>query len=301
MSSNLEIRLDLGGMSAEGKRPLSRPLQEEQWSAPKVHRRIYENEEGQECLRIRLTGGGGLFANMPQHTGRRSDQGVLDSFVRLADAQPNQIHRFALRFGALEFCVHGEPLGHRPFLLGPLGGTGTAPCWRPTSEQPVELYRDYAREARAVLRAASAVHQKKPVQSEDWKILWVDRMPQRAAKEMQNPASVRFAIEGRVNDWLSWGSVAPRLHWEGDLVDVRLSGRGLWGALARQLTFTVARVKGLAMCHGCGKAYIPSRKPATGSDTWCPGEECQKAARRQAQREYRQRMKTGTAKRKRKT
>ena len=82
MSSNLEIQLDLGGMSADGKRPLSRPLQEEEWSAPRVHKRIYENEEGQECLRIRLAGGEGRFGDMPEHTGRRSDVGVLDSFVR---------------------------------------------------------------------------------------------------------------------------------------------------------------------------------------------------------------------------
>lgn len=294
MSKDLKIQLGRGGMSADGKRPLSRPLQEEEWSAPRVHKRIYENKEGQECLRIRLAGGEGVFANMPEHTGPQTDRGVLDSFVRLADAQPNQIHRFALRFGALEFCVHGLPVGHRP-LLAPLGGPRPANCWTLMTEQPVELYRDYARKARAVLRGASAAHQKKPVQSEDWKILWVDHVPRRAAKETPIPSRTRFAIEGRVNDWLSWGSVAPRFHWEGDRVDVRLNGRGLWGALARQLTFAVARVKRLAMCHGCGRAYTPSRNPATGTLTWCDEEECQKASRRQAQREYRQRMKSGTA------
>ncbi len=300
MSKDLKAQLDLGGMSAKERRRLSRPLQEGQWSAPRVHERIYKNEKGQECLRIRLAGGEGVFANMPEHSGPQTDRGVLDSFVRLADAQPNQIHRFALRFGALEFCIHGLPLGHKP-LTAPLDGTGAAHCWTPMTEQPVELYRDYARKARAVLRGASAAHQKKPVQSEDWKILWVDHVPRHAAKETPISWRIRAAIQRCVNEWLSWGSVAPRVYWEGDRVDVLLGGRGLWGALARQLTFAVARVKRLAICNGCGKAYIPSRNPATGTLTWCDEEECQKASRRRTQREYRQRMKTGTAKRKRKT
>ena len=97
-------------------------------------------------------------------------------------------------------------------------------------------------------------------------------------------------IEEQLAWWVKAGAVTPRFTLDRQRGPrVILAGRGLWGAVARQLIFAVARVQGLQICHACGEAYTPKRKPRAGERTWCRKDACRQEAKRQAQRDYRAR------------
>ena len=291
----LDKELDLAAMDASGLRRLSRPLQGLGWYAQEVYDRLFEDTKGRSCLKmdrdlyLDLTPVPPVhhFIESPDYNFKDSDEGVLDAFVTLADATDEQILAFAQRYGALEMCEHGfPPLWHVP-SWGRKGPNLAYKEWCLDSNivlQPTELYRQHAREARALLRVASFLHQKKRVPDEDWQILKESR-----TADLPDDHEVRRRIEHVVAKWVFWGNVEPALLWEDGRTDIVLQGAGLWGALARQLAFAIARIDRWALCHGCGKVYVPKRKPATGRRTWCLEKSCKIASRRRAQRDYRAR------------
>ena len=50
---------------------------------------------------------------------------------------------------------------------------------------------------------------------------------------------------------------------------IRIGGGGVLALVARDLAFTVAKADGLAVCTGCGRGYIPRRRPRQGESNWC--------------------------------
>ena len=110
----LGIDLQLAGMNAAGLRRLSRPLQGLGWYPQEVWDDLFEDADGKSCLKmvrdlnLDLTP---VPLGDPLGGDRRieSDEGVLDAFVKLADATDKQILSFAQKYGALEMCEHGIP------------------------------------------------------------------------------------------------------------------------------------------------------------------------------------------------
>ena len=62
---------------------------------------------GEEALLTWATTG---RSSGPVH--KRDFSGVLDDFIRLGDAAPERILRFAKKYGVLELCEHLYPLSH---------------------------------------------------------------------------------------------------------------------------------------------------------------------------------------------
>ena len=88
-------------------------------------------------------------------------EAMLRGFVRLGDVPetrfPARLEAFALRWGVLGLCRHGLPATH-PITaeMAPI----EVPCglWMTaTGTEPVALWREYARQARAVLDVATAL------------------------------------------------------------------------------------------------------------------------------------------------
>jgi hypothetical protein len=68
------------------------------------------------------------------------------------------------------------------------------------------------------------------------------------------------------------GDVRAIVQWfhEGPRPEIRWQGAGLFGALAVQLTLTVAGVDGWAICSACHKQYVPTqRRPKAGQRNFC--------------------------------
>ena len=192
-------------------------------------------------------------------------------------------------------CEHGIPPRWDVLSAGRTGPNSWQKEWCLDSNivmQPTALYRQYAREVRAIIHIASFLHRKKRISDEDWQTL-------NSAGTAGSPDDheVRRHIELLVAKWVFWGDLRPALLWEEGRTDIGLQGDGLWGALARQLVFAIAGVDRWALCHGCGEVYVPKRKPATGRRMWCPKKSCQRASLQRAQRDYqaREARKRGSA------
>ncbi len=100
--------------------------------------------------------------------------------------------------------------------------------------------------------------------------------------------SLRNAMDG----WVVRAGVRPFFEWddleaERSRPSIRLGGWGLLGAVAVQLLFAVSQTRGLVICAGCARAYVPAeRRPRADQRNYCP--ECgRKAAARDAARRYR--------------
>lgn len=245
----------------------------------------------------------------PEHGwAEQDDRGILNAFVRLADAvKPQAFLRFARRYGPLELCAeHGLPVSHtagdreieRDAPLGACGpwrfvlAHGRGGAGAEYDGVPVALWREYARDVRAVLGAAAALHRGEPISGEDWPTFAAAYWRARRGKEPPaDPPAWRGDVEqerehvGMLLDlWIERAGVRPRYTWTGALPNIGLGGGGVFGAVIRQLAFSVAKVRGVAVCAGCGAPFVPQKR-------WkfCP--ECGKrAADREAQRRRRARL-----------
>jgi hypothetical protein len=101
----------------------------------------------------------------------------------------------------------------------------------------------------------------------------------------------RQELTMEVNRWIEAG--AGRWHfawgWDGH-PRIELAGNGLWGVLARQLTFAVRRERPFVRCGWCGEWFYPRRQPRSDRRTWCRKSECQRARVRLAVRKTRARQ-----------
>lgn len=274
---NLRTNVQLAKMeSSAPAAPLSRALREGRWFLREVHDRLYRDEQDFACLRLRMvTSGVGteLLRLPPNDRLANNDRGVLDGFVGLARATDKQVLRFARRFGALELCAHGLPfVWHVTHLT-------RAQCERLELQQ-TDLYRRYAAKARAVLNVASLLHRQRVPGAADFASFeWTPT-------GVISAETARRAIEIEIRCWLLWGRVRPVVTWQHGDATVKLSGDGLWGALARQLAFAVTRTERWALCAGCGELFLPTRRPREGNRSWCSKSTCKHESLKRAKREY---------------
>ena len=206
----------------------------------------------------------------------------------LPDAPDEAFLDFAQRYGVLYLCPHGIP------ATSPHGMSG---C-RPSKSEPLSRWRHYARQARAVLRIAAALHQGGIGEDPDWKTLYADNpeVCQEAPWWERSNGADRMALSDIINEILVWGGVHLSLWWwptedrppdQPDSPTIYLDSSGVWGAVATQLIFAVAATRGIAVCSACGQPYrLQGRKPARGRRSYCPDCRQRGAARRDASREW---------------
>jgi len=210
---------------------------------------------------------------------------LLQRFVDLAHAQPEEMADWLERYGVLELCGHGHPEGACVFkTCAGMLDEGRA--------LDVRSLRDAARTFGSALDIASQLRQRKPGDRRDWvelqNLLGGGSLP-----PVQDPddrddyalARQRFA------DWLercfnSCG-IGHEIRWR-SRVGVQSSpmARDLLGVLVI-LLYREAVGNELLHCDHCGNAVDRSRRPRRGEGVFCSESDCQRARVRANQRRSR--------------
>jgi hypothetical protein len=178
----------------------------------------------------------------------RDPAGMLDAFLRIEDAA--DVLKFAGRFGVLALCEHGVPFTHNP-----PGGFGSSEhgCYfsfHPTlyrvAQEPIARWLFWVQDAKKIIELAA-------------------RIGQNADSE---PESDRILVALEIDDWLRYGAVRPSIEWRGESPSLSFEA---WpfGLLALQMLFAVAGAAQVALCDGCGKPYLPRRKPRPDQRHFC--------------------------------
>lgn len=210
----------------------------------------------------------------------RDGRGVLDEFIKLAECNDSEILNYARTWGVLELCrhhlpyLHGSP--HEHLRLPPPGATftsrqqTTSKCF-PLGTEPVEVWRFFSRQAKALLRIAANLQQETPGESDDWSLVLRDRVFPK-----QQVESHRACWADAVESWMTLGDVRPRI----DLMNHMITwGRtDLLGELAVQLALVGVRADGQVHCSICGRGYAPRKQIVRGGVHYCPDPRCQKVA-----------------------
>lgn len=249
-----------------------------------------------------------LWESVP---GRRtaSRPELFEEFVRLADRPAESIRDYARRWGVLGICKHGLPLTHNPppvpYPLTPVAMTWCRPMpWkeRPRRNQerfwePLEAWRRYSRQSRAILNIAGYLHGGKVGRLNDWRAIYY-RLPEGDAIPYwkQSVSNDWSGVCHIVNEWLAIARVRVELARDDGRPVVQLGGGTLLGAIALQLALAISRTDGLAICSGCGVSYMPTRCPSAGRRRYCQA--CRKAGApgRAAAADYRSRRGNGSRK-----
>jgi hypothetical protein len=185
-------------------------------------------------------------------------------FAALADGSPEQIRRFAARWG---------PLWLEPGV----------------NQEPIELWLQYAQLARALLRFAADRLMGGKGRPEDW-----DTICKSIASESIDRTAMRSAAQTAVgghavNKWFG----TARSHGIVRLVDQQLQIRPyagfLFGILITQIAHATARSDQMAVCSGCNDPFVPARPLSRGVRQYCKRCRKKKIPRRDAARAWRQR------------
>jgi hypothetical protein len=224
-------------------------------------------------------------------------EAMLRGFVRLGDVPetslPARLEAFARRWGVLGLCRHGLPATH-PITTGMLPMETPCGLWMtPTGMEAVSLWREYARQARAVLDVAAALVTEEvaatelrpglrsPAAAEREAGVWSIALrpfpprsdaPPAILDQLQGPDRVtqrRWLLDRAIARWTNVAGIQVVPDFAG-AQPVRLGVRSLFGALAVQLLFAVVRAPFTRSCAGCGKLFSPSRKPRSEEKSWCP-------------------------------
>jgi hypothetical protein len=215
--------------------------------------------------------------------------GLLEDFVRLADAPPERIERYARRWGVLSICQHGL-LSHGPDA-GPADQTGLGnECrplgWPAAPREPLEAWRHCARALQAILSLAARLGRGELGRPEDWQALFPAEptVPwwRRSVSSEKSFLALTFTTQ-----FLDVAQVRPVWLWSEKTPGIRLRSNGLYGALIMQVLLAISRTEGLAVCSGCGFPYAPSRQPRGDQRCYCGDCRRRKIPLRDAARAYR--------------
>lgn len=208
-----------------------------------------------------------------------TDSGIIDAFIELAEGTGSAVAGFARRYGVLFLCQrHREPCIHN-YPRGVISLRRTL-C-RPSGREPIADWRHYARDLKGILALATAALDGKAGRPEDWEATGglFDR-----ALGPPTPERARQRVEARVQAWLDLGAVQPRFSWPADAERASLtdSGFGVFGAIGRHLMHRLAFKEGDVRCDGCGREFVPKRRPVLGERHWCGLRECERKRAREA-------------------
>jgi hypothetical protein len=234
-------------------------------------------------------------ATVPSRYARPS-AGLLERFIGLGDAPSGAIRDYARRWGVLRICDHGLPATHNPqpvpVKTGPI--TWCRPVgWRQGIPwDPLEAWRRYARQMRALLNIGARVHESQPGRLADWEVLYPrsQELPGRPWWGRQVAAD-RAGVAYQLKEWLRMGQVELEPAWdEPHHLSLRIGVAGLFGALVVQLALAIAKTDGLALCSACGMTYLPGRRPNPKRRRYCSRCRARGAPQRDAAADYRRRV-----------
>ncbi len=244
---------------------LDGPVQTAAVSAPKV---------------LRLDGGFLIgTANEPQV--KKHGTGMLDEFLRLADAGPDEFLRFGLKWGALHIAAEDRP--------------------RLEFAEPIQAWRNVALWMRAIHRIGAELSFKRMGDREDWATLGTrDDGDKNWPKKKQLQES-RFGLMKAIRKLVEDASLRPRFYWKPDdkggqwQIDLDSTSRqsNLLAVLTIQLMIRIADKEGFAVCSICHRSYVPRRQPAASKRNYCDDPKCRRERWKHLKREQRRRKQEG--------
>ncbi len=212
--------------------------------------------------------------------------GLLDDFVRLADAEPERILVYARHWGVFWLPRRHMRLDRRPERL-----LAQEEAWRQQearewASEPLTLWRSYSRQARAILTIAAVLANGRPEEEE---ALWEESWAVLEAAGGWPATDPHAALAQAIDDWLKLGDVRPRVRYIDGAPRLRLRPSGLLGALGLALSAAISRAQGVDICRGCSQPYTPERKPVATRRNYCPACRAAKVPLRDAKRDQRAR------------
>jgi hypothetical protein len=269
---------------------LERPVQAYGWQVPP---RIWRDGET-----LRYSVGDHGFRECAIAT---PSAGLLERFVRLVDAEPDTIMRFAKRHGLLGIKKrHDRPKAEQ--WLVPKGakayGYSILEFASYGSQQiggePIANWRFWGRRFSAALAIGSCLREGRYGDERHWDCLFGAngyRPPAKGYKcsfegitDNDIFDEVRGEFNETLNEWLMLGKVQLGLAYDGS--GLSFETPTLFSGLLLQLVSAIGGSGGFAICSNCGKPYSPKRQPPRTTRHYCT--DCgRRAAVRDAVRAYR--------------
>jgi len=215
---------------------------------------------------------------------RPSGAGLLDGFLSLADAEPDEVFKFARKWGALG--LKRKAAAGLQFL------------------EPLAVWTGLAVRFRALQRIGAELNREHVGTAEDWKTLGL-QVPV-AVKPYSAIDEARFGLISHVGRLVREAGLYPQLYWNKSTAQWQIefstySSTNLFAVLVLKLMVSIADKEGFALCCGCSRSYIPERQPSAHRRNYCPS--CRRAGVpfRDSKREQRRRERKSAKTKKRKS
>ena len=202
-------------------------------------------------------------------TVKNPGKSLLPEFVALAEAEPDAVLKFAQRWGVLRLCdQHELPVTHAVRAFHVRGGDpAISRCRTPRSShgfyEPIDAWRVFARQARAIVRTAGHQARGRAALPEDLALLW----DAQARPVLRIRGEQRVLVDA-VNVWLGVANVGVFLTSREGGRKLVFSG-GLFGAIGMRLAAAITGSPDFAICCQCGATYTPGRTPASTKPNYC--------------------------------
>lgn len=223
--------------------------------------------------------GANLICDANKTQSKPAVSGLLDEFLSLANAKPQEICRFAQKWGALK--IESTPIQALRF------------------KEPVSVWREKAIRFQALHRLGIDINQRRTGAPEEWQVLDLEPPTGKGAID-----EARLLVMSCVRKLVQKSHLQPRLYWNGGNRQWQIdfdapSGSNLLAVLVLQLMVSIADKEGIAICSHCQDPYEPERRPSIGRRNYC--QECRTKGipDRDSKLEQRRRIKEGRPKVKR--
>lgn len=218
------------------------------------------------------------------------------SFLALGDLEGPALDRavrtYAARWGPLHLCeAHGLPVTHPPTItpghLHAVNQQGQCPARSANGrfEEPVERWRELARQAGVVLLARADLEEGDTVPKHRFEAMTgalplgysapgTNPLPIPSGRKAQAPAgqmmigpivvrlrlSAAQAVGIAAQQWFQMSDVAPRFRWEGGDFALSFQSHTLFGALALRLASSLTDARPLVKCDYGNHWYTQTRR-----------------------------------------
>jgi hypothetical protein len=136
--------------------------------------------------------------------------------------------------------------------------------------EPIERWRYFSSQARAILKIAANVNQDLVAMPDDWELVYQAYKNELDPRlDRQNIDDNRRLISFALNDWLQLGDVRPQFVWKDEMPKLEIGGPTLFSHLAVQLTLVASRTQAIVFCSHCGNQYRPSKRPNRNRRNFC--------------------------------
>jgi hypothetical protein len=143
--------------------------------------------------------------------------------------------------------------------------------WLLEEGEPLDGWRRWAGQARAILAILARLSAGEPGLDEDWRHILAESGLEAAwwrEGSAESAGGDRWRVRSVINEWTILGNVRPWLVDYGPHLVV--GGGSLFGALAVQLVLLASGSDGVCRCSACGSPFVPTgRRPAAGRRRYC--------------------------------